>query len=404
MSSESTVAPPAPATPSPAAPAAEKISFGKPPEEIGIRDLLEAGLHFGHQTKRWNPKMKRYIFDKRNGIHIIDLAKSLTLLKDALTRIREIVLSGRSILLVGTKKQAQTIIRNAATQSAQPYVATRWLGGCMTNRDTIRHSVKRLKELEAIEAKDNFATFHKKEAARARRELSKLRYNLGGIADMVQTPGALFVVDVNREAIAVKEARTLDIPVFAMVDTNCNPDPIDYVIPGNDDAIRAVELVVGAVAQVIEKAHREYAKIAAELARKKEEEAKQEAEARKAAQEARAAEKHKKDAAAAAKTKSESSAEKKPVPKTAAAKPAPAKAKAAAAKPAAKVKSAPQKADTPPDAPTEEKTAPAEAVSPAPAASAPTASATPDTTREAAAAPANHATADAASASTVKES
>ncbi len=261
----------------------------KGPDDIGIRDLLEAGVHFGHQTKRWNPKMKRYIFDKRNGIHVIDLAKSMAMLKEALSFLRDVTLSGKKVLLVGTKKQAQQIIRETAELCGQPYVITRWLGGAMTNSDTIRRSVRRLKTLEAIEKKDDFASMHKKEASRTRHELGKLRHNLSGIADMIDTPGAVFVVDVNRESIAIKEARKLNIPVVAMVDTNCDPDPIDYVIPGNDDAIRAVELIVGAMGRVMEQARDEYAKIAAELARKKEEDAKKAAEAKKAAQEAKKA-------------------------------------------------------------------------------------------------------------------
>ncbi len=272
----------------------------KAPEEVGIRDLLAAGVHFGHQTKRWNPKMKRYIFDKRNGIHVIDLAKSLTKLKEALNFVRDTVLAGKPILFVGTKKQAQQAIGDTAQSCGLPYVNSRWLGGAMTNSSTIRKSVKRYKELTALEAQDDFDSFPKKEASRMRRELAKLRYNLSGIADMTTLPGALFIVDINREAIAVKEARKLNIPIVAMLDTNCDPDLIDYVIPANDDAIRAVELILALTGHVIRQAQEEQAKIAAELARKKEAEAQKEAEAKQAAREAKRAEQEKKQAEKAA--------------------------------------------------------------------------------------------------------
>ena len=253
------------------------------PSDLGVRDLLEAGLHFGHQTKRWNPKMKRYIFDKRNGIHIIDLSKSLVALQESLKFVHEVVVMGRKILLVGTKKQAQQVIKETAETCEQPCVTHRWLGGTLTNSATIRGRVKRMKELLALEANEDFAGIPKKEAAVLRRELNKLRRNLSGIADMVEQPGAMFVVDINREAIAVAEANRLNIPVIAIVDTNCNPDPVDYLIPGNDDAIRAIRLVMGAMTGTIAKANKEYAKIAAEKARKAEEEAKRKAvEAKKA--------------------------------------------------------------------------------------------------------------------------
>ncbi|NQU40478.1 MAG: 30S ribosomal protein S2 [Lentisphaerae bacterium] len=248
---------------------------------IGVRDLLDAGLHFGHQTKRWNPKMKRYIFDKRNGIHIIDLTQTLTRLDDALGFVEEIATSGKSVLFVGTKKQAQRVIEECATDSGQHYVVHRWLGGTLTNNQTIRKSVRRLRELEEIEKNDQFASLHKKEAAGMRRELEKLRRNLSGVANMAELPGAMVVIDINREAIAVKEARRLNIPVVAIVDTNCDPDPIEYVIPGNDDAIRAIRLVTETLSARVKKGAREYERVAAEIARKKEEAAKAEAEARK---------------------------------------------------------------------------------------------------------------------------
>ncbi|MDA0991211.1 MAG: 30S ribosomal protein S2 [Verrucomicrobia bacterium] len=252
-----------------------------PATGIGVKDLLEAGLHFGHQTKRWNPKMKPFIFDKRNGIHIIDLSKSMGQLREALQFVYEVVVSGKQILFVGTKKQAQESIKETAVRTGQHYVTHRWLGGTLTNTTTIRRSVRRMREIEDMEKKGTMAELPKKEAAGLRRELEKLQRNLSGIANMDSMPGAMFVVDINREAIAVKEASRLNIPVIAIVDTNCNPDPIDIVIPGNDDAIRAIGLITGALADVVAKGAAEYAEIAAELARKKEAEAK-EAEARKA--------------------------------------------------------------------------------------------------------------------------
>ena len=288
-------------------------SIGEAPQGIGIRDLLEAGLHFGHQTKRWNPKMKRYIFDKRNGIHIIDLAKSLVMLQSALEFIHDVVSSGRSILFVGTKKQAQQVIKDTAQACDQHYVTNRWLGGTLTNSNTIRRSVARMTEIQDLE-KNNAMPTHKKEIARLRRELEKLSRNLSGIANMDRHPGALFVVDINREGIAVAEARKLNIPVIAIVDTNCDPDPIDYVIPGNDDAIRAIKLITGAIADTAKAAAEEYAKKAAELARQKEEaeKARREQEEKLKAQKAEAEKKAKAEADAKAKAEKKAKAKKEP--------------------------------------------------------------------------------------------
>jgi len=321
---------------------------------VGVRDLLEAGLHFGHQTKRWNPKMRRYIFDKRNGIHIIDLAKSLALLEGALQYTYEVVAGGGRILFVGTKKQAQQIIRETAENANQFYVSHRWLGGTLTNRTTIRRSVKRMRDIEDLEKKDGLASFPKKEAASLRRELSKLQRNLSGVADMDKLPGAVFVVDINREAIAVAEAVKLNIPVIAIVDTNCDPDPIDYVIPGNDDAIRAIRLIATSLGGAIEKGNVEYAKIAAELARKEEEAKQKEAEARKAAE----AEAARKAEEAAAKEQAE-----KPVADEKAKKPA---AKAAAAKKAKKPAAEPAATEEKAEAPAAEPEIAAEKEEPAP--------------------------------------
>ncbi|MDD4871695.1 MAG: 30S ribosomal protein S2 [Kiritimatiellae bacterium] len=245
----------------------------KPYRDISVRDLLDAGLHFGHQTKRWNPKMKRYIFDKRNGIHIIDLSKSLVMLQGALEFLYETVCAGKNVLFVGTKKQAQEVIKETATACNQPYVTFRWLGGTLTNITTIRRSVQRMRTLDDMEKNDIFSKMHKKEVSGLKHELEKLRRNLTGIASMADLPGALLVVDINREAIAVAEANRLGIPVVAIVDTNCDPDPINYPIPGNDDALRAIKLIATVVGETIGKANQEYAKVAVEIARKKEAEA-----------------------------------------------------------------------------------------------------------------------------------
>jgi small subunit ribosomal protein S2 len=272
-------------------------------QEVGVRDLLDAGLHFGHQTKRWNPKMKPFIFDKRNGIHIIDLAKSLALLQKSAEFVREVASTGDSILFVGTKKQAQKVMTDIANEAGQPFVTHRWLGGMLTNSDTIRQRINRLKKLEQMERDDEFATMHKKEASRDRHELAKLRRNLSGVADMKKLPGAMFVVDINREDIAIKEANRLNIPVIAMVDTNCDPDLIDYPIPGNDDAIRAIKLVATEISKAIKIGHEEYSRIAAEEARKREEEEKKAAKAR--AEAAKKAEEAKKAQAEVAKAAAE---------------------------------------------------------------------------------------------------
>ena len=237
--------------------------------DVNVQDLLEAGLHFGHQTKRWNPKMKRFIFGEKNGIYIIDLAKSLDLLTKARQFIYDTVVRGRRILFVGTKKQARDTIKEMGDRLKQPYVINRWLGGTLTNNTTIRKSIGRLRELEKLEQDGTMNTLPKKEVSRLRRELEKLQYNLCGITDMDQLPGALFVVDVMRESIAVAEANRLKIPVVAVVDTNCDPDPIDYAIPGNDDAIRAVKLILDSIGTTIQQANNEYSKVAAEEARKR---------------------------------------------------------------------------------------------------------------------------------------
>jgi len=251
-----------------AAPASTDVSM-----DVSIRDLLDAGLHFGHQTKRWNPKMKRYIFGKRNGIHIIDLSKSLALLNIARKFASDIVGNGQKILMVGTKKQAQKTIEEAAVRTGQYYVTNRWLGGTLTNIATLRKSVKRMRDIEKMDTDGSFDKMSKKEVSWLKTELTKLRKNLSGTAEMAHLPGAVFVSDVASEAIAVAEANRLQIPVIAIVDTNCDPDPINYPIPGNDDSIRATKVVVDALAAAIEQANREYAVRAVEINRRKQAEA-----------------------------------------------------------------------------------------------------------------------------------
>ncbi|TMB49199.1 MAG: 30S ribosomal protein S2 [Chloroflexi bacterium] len=216
-----------------------------------MKQLLEAGVHFGHQTRRWNPKMREYIFAERNGIHIIDLAQTVRRLDDALDFIRETVRRGESILLVGTKKQAQESIALEAERSGQHYVNNRWLGGMLTNFTTIKRRIQRLEALEARRDSGEFERLTKKEASKLNEEITRLNAALGGIRRMRRLPGALFVVDPHRESIAVAEARRLEIPIVAMTDTNCDPDLIDWVIPANDDAIRSVKLISTKVADAV---------------------------------------------------------------------------------------------------------------------------------------------------------
>ena len=213
-----------------------------------MKELLEAGVHFGHQTKRWNPKMKEYIFGERNGIYIIDLQKTLKLFKDASKFVTELCAEGRTILFVGTKRQAQDAIAEEASRAGMPYINQRWLGGLLTNWVTVQKSVKRLQELDEMATEGRYDLLTKKEVIRLERERKHLQANLAGIKTMKRLPDALFVVDSNNEAIAVKEARKLGIPVVAVVDTNCDPTVVDYVIPGNDDALRAIRLFTSKIA------------------------------------------------------------------------------------------------------------------------------------------------------------
>ncbi len=218
---------------------------------ISMKELLEAGVHFGHQTKRWNPKMKEYIFGERNGIYIVDLQKTLKLFKDAMRFVAEQAAQGKKVLFVGTKRQAQEAIAEEAARCEQFYVNQRWLGGLLTNMATVQRSIKRLKELDALATESGWEGRAKKEVGRLERERKHLEQNLSGIRDMGGLPDMLFVVDSNKEAIAVKEARKLGIPVVAVVDTNCDPDEVDYVIPGNDDALRAIRLFTNKVADAV---------------------------------------------------------------------------------------------------------------------------------------------------------
>ena len=218
---------------------------------ISMKQLLEAGVHFGHQTRRWNPKMAQYIFTERNGIYIIDLQKTVKKVDEAYMFIRDIALDGKEVLFVGTKKQAQESIEAEAKRCGMYFVNNRWLGGTLTNFRTIRTRIERLNSMDKMEKEGQFELLPKKEVVKLCAEREKLEKNLGGIREMKKLPGALFVVDPRKEHIAVAEARTLGIPIVGIVDTNCDPDEIDYVIPGNDDAIRAVKLIAGKMADAV---------------------------------------------------------------------------------------------------------------------------------------------------------
>ena len=218
---------------------------------VSMKQRLEAGVHFGHQTRRWNPKMAKYIFTERNGIYIIDLQKTVRKLEEAYNFVRQLSMEGKSVLFVGTKKQAQDSVRDEAQRAGAYYVNARWLGGMLTNFRTIRRRIDRLNQLKTMESDGTFDMLPKKEVVKLNLEIEKLEKFLGGIKEMKQLPGALFIVDPRKERIAVAEAKKLGIPIVAIVDTNCDPDEIDYVIPGNDDAIRAVKLISGTVANAI---------------------------------------------------------------------------------------------------------------------------------------------------------
>ena len=218
---------------------------------ISMKQLLEAGVHFGHQTRKWNPKMAKYIFTARNDIHIINLEQTSELIDQAYSFIRDVVASGRSVLFVGTKKQAQEAIKEEALRCGMYYVNNRWLGGTLTNFKTIRQRIERLNKLNQMEKVGEFDLLPKKEVAILKKEREKLEANLGGIKDMHEMPGAIFIVDSTKERICVKEAKALHIPMVGLIDTNCDPSDIDYVIPGNDDAIRSVKLIASAIADAV---------------------------------------------------------------------------------------------------------------------------------------------------------
>ena len=222
---------------------------------VSMKQLLEAGVHFGHQTRRWNPKMAPYIFTDRNGIYIIDLQKTVGMIDDAYKAVFDIAAEGGSILFVGTKKQAQEAVAQEAERCGMYYVNERWLGGMLTNFKTIRSRIERLKQIERMEADGTFDVLPKKEVISLRKEMEKLRKNLGGIKEMKELPDAIFIVDPKKEHICVHEAHTLGIPIIGIADTNCDPDELDYVIPGNDDAIRAVRLIVSTMADAVVEAN-----------------------------------------------------------------------------------------------------------------------------------------------------
>ncbi len=224
---------------------------------VTMKNLLESGVHFGHQTRRWDPRMKKYIFAERNGIHIIDLQKTIAAIKEAYDVVRSTVLEGKSILFIGTKKQAQQAIEIEAKRCGMFFVHNRWLGGMLTNFTTIKKSILRMKKIEKMEIDGTFEEFTKKEIARLRKERSRMEKNLGGIKEMRDLPGAVFIIDTRKEAIAVAEAKRCNVPIIAIVDTNCDPTDIDYPIPGNDDAIRAITLFTQIIANAVIEADNE---------------------------------------------------------------------------------------------------------------------------------------------------
>ena len=340
--------------------------------DVGIAELLEAGVHFGHQTRRWNPKMRRFIYGERGGIYIIDLLKTQALLAQAQEFAGEVAHRGGTVLFVGTKKQARDTIKEVAEASDMPYVNHRWLGGLLTNFQTINQRIRRLHDLERFEAEGQLALLPTRERMAAQADLAKLRANLGGVKNMQRVPDAMFVIDLKTEEIAVKEARRLRIPIIGLVDTNCDPDGIDFVIPGNDDAIRSCALITQAIGQVVAEGHgvfraqeerarqeaEERARVEAEARAKREaeEQAKREAEEQ-AAREAAEQEAAARAAAAAAQAppaaaaSAPAAAQASPAPEAAPAPVAPAAAPTpAAATPPAANEPAPAPAATPPRA------------------------------------------------------
>jgi small subunit ribosomal protein S2 len=239
---------------------------------LSMKQLLESGVHFGHQTKRWNPKMKPYIFGARNGIYIIDLQKTVTLFEEAYHFIVNVVANGEQVLFVGTKKQAQDSIREESNRCGMFYINNRWLGGTLTNFKTIKKNIEKLKKLDEMKADGSFETLSKKEALLIDREIAKLEYNLGGIKEMERLPGAMFIIDPRKEKIAAAEARKLGIPSIGLLDTNCDPDDLDYIIPGNDDAIKAIRLFVSVMSEACLEGKRKHEESIQAESRKKSEE------------------------------------------------------------------------------------------------------------------------------------
>jgi small subunit ribosomal protein S2 len=248
--------------------------------QVGIADLLEAGVHFGHQTRRWNPKMRRFIHGERNGIYIIDLLKTAALLQQAQEFAAQIAHRGGTVLFVGTKKQARDAIKDVAEAADMPYVNNRWLGGLLTNFQTINQRIRRLHDLERYETEGQLALLPTRERMAAQADLAKLRANLGGVKNMQRTPNALFVIDLKTEAIAVREAQRLRIPIIGLVDTNCDPDGIDYVVPGNDDAMRSCALITKAIGDVVAQGHAVFRAEEERARQERAEQAKREAEER----------------------------------------------------------------------------------------------------------------------------
>ena len=338
--------------------------------QAGLKELLEAGVHFGHQTRRWNPKMRRFIFGERGGIHVIDLLKTEQLLHDAQQFCGEIAHRGGTVLFVGTKKQARDAVKDVAERAGMPYVNHRWLGGLLTNFQTISQRIKRLHDLERYEGEGQLGLLPTRERLSAEADLAKLRANLGGVKNMRGTPSAIFIIDLKTEVIAVREAQRLRIPIVGLVDTNCDPDGIDYVIPGNDDAIRACAVIANAIGDVVAEGSGVYR---AEQERIAEERARREAEerARREAEEQAAREKAEAEAAAAAATAAEQK-EGSAAPAPAAAAPSRAAGKAggaggAAGSPAAPARPAAAPAAAAPAAPAQAAPAAAPAAPAAPA-------------------------------------
>jgi small subunit ribosomal protein S2 len=323
--------------------------------QVGIAELLEAGVHFGHQTRRWNPKMRRFIHGERNGIYIIDLLKTSALLEQSQRFVDTVARRGGTVLFVGTKKQARDAVRDIATEAGMPYVNNRWLGGLLTNFQTIGLRIRRLHDLERYEAEGQLALLPTRERMAAQADLAKLRANLGGVKNMQRVPDAMFVIDLNTEAIAVREAQRLRIPVIGLVDTNCDPDGIDYVIPGNDDAIRSCTLIAKAIGDVVSQGHA--------IFRAEEQRAREEAEERARVEaEARA----KREAEAQAKREAEEEQARKEAEEQAAAQ-----AAAAAAAPPAPVVDAPAAGVSPASKPTAAPTPEPQVAAPEPAAETP---------------------------------